>query len=376
MKTPKRHSPSANAVRRVDPDSAEFVARFNNGRQRRLKIRKLKYTCQAKISIRNGNGSAPPAEGPEGGSREIHEEVEISLSLGAASSSSEEEERSSSEQNDGVLLYGSTSVIGRRKEMEDAVSTEIGFAAKERGMYDFFAVYDGHGGAQVAEACRERLHQLVAEEVERRESEVEGDWQGVMEGCFRKMDSEVADNAAVRTVGSTAVVAVIAAEELVVANCGDCRAVLGRGGEAVDLSSDHKPNRPDELMRIEEAGGRVINWNGQRVLGVLATSRSIGDQYLRPYVISKPEVTVTKRSSKDEFLILGSDGLWDVISSEVACQVVRKCLNGQIRRVSNEVGKHQNRAAEAASLLAEIALAKGSRDNTSVIVVELRGTVT
>jgi len=124
--------------------------------------------------------------------------------------------------------------------MEDAVSAEIGFAAKERGKYDFFAVYDGHGGAQVAEACRERLHRLVAEEVERSESHVEWDWQGVMEGCFRKMDSEVAGNAAVRTVGSTAVVAVIAAEELVVANCGDCRAVLGRGGEAVDLSSDHK----------------------------------------------------------------------------------------------------------------------------------------
>jgi len=38
-----------------------------------------------------------------------------------------------------------------------------------------------------------------------------------------------------------------------------------------------QPDRPDELMRIEEAGGRVINWNGQRVLGVLATSRSIGE---------------------------------------------------------------------------------------------------
>lgn len=100
-----------------------------------------------------------------------------------------------------------------------------------------------------------------------------------------------------------------------------------------------------------------------------------GDQYLRPYVISKPEVTVTKRSSKDEFLILASDGLWGVISSEVACQVVRKCLNGQIRRVCNGFGD-QSRAAEAASLLAEIALAKGGRDNTSVIVVDLRGTVT
>ncbi|RDX71944.1 putative protein phosphatase 2C 8, partial [Mucuna pruriens] len=375
MKTPKRHSPPADAFRRVEPDPGEIVTRFKNDRRRRLKVRRMKYTCQAKIRVGNGAGGMPsPAAESEGERREIQERVEILLSL--ASSSSEEEERSSAKQNDGVLSYGSASAIGSRKEMEDAVSMEIGFVAKEKGKCDFFAVYDGHGGAQVAEACRERLHRLVAEEVERSGSHVERDWQSVMEGCFRKMDSEVAGNAAVRTVGSTAVVAVIAAAEVVVANCGDCRAVMGRGGEAVDLSSDHKPGRPDELMRIEEAGGRVINWNGQRVLGVLATSRSIGDEYLRPYVISKPEVTVTKRSRKDEFLILASDGLWDVMSSEIACQVVRKCLNGEIRRVSNGDENHRSRAAEAAGLLAEIALAKGSRDNISVIVVELRGTVT
>ncbi|KAK7385015.1 hypothetical protein VNO78_30722 [Psophocarpus tetragonolobus] len=363
MKTPKRHSPPPNDGRRVEPESGEVFARSKNGRRRRLKIRRMKYT------------SPPEGENSENSEnmekREIHERVEISLSL-ASSSSSEEEERLSLNRNGGVLSYGSVSVIGSRKEMEDAVSAEVGFAPK----CDFFAVYDGHGGAQVAQACRQRLHRLVAEEVERSEGRAEWNWRGVMEGCFRKMDGEVAGNAAVRTVGSTAVVAVVAAAEIVVANCGDCRAVLGRGGEAVDLSSDHKPDRPDELMRIEEAGGRVINWNGQRVLGVLATSRSIGDQYLRPYVISKPEVTVTKRSSKDEFLILASDGLWDVMSSEVVCQVVRKSLNGQIRTVCNGVGNHQNRAAEAAGLLTEIALAKGSRDNTSVIVVELKGTVT
>ena len=96
-----------------------------------------------------------------------------------------------------------------------------------------------------------------------------------------------------------------------------------------------------------------------------------GDQYLRPYVISKPEVTVTKRTSKDEFLILASDGLWDVISSELACQVVRRCFSGQIRRISADEGGIQSRAAEAAALLAQLAMAKGSRDNTSVIVVEL-----
>ncbi|KAL2318118.1 hypothetical protein Fmac_031994 [Flemingia macrophylla] len=376
MKTPKCHLPPANAVRRVETVPGETTARFKDSRRRRLKIWRMKYTCQTKMRIENGAGCAPPSPPPaeeEGERREIHERVEISLSLASSSSSSEEEDRFSTKQNDGVVSYGSASLIGSRKEMEDAVSVEIGFVAKERGNCDFFGVYDGHGGAQVAEACRERLHRLVAEEVER---SLEWDWEGILEGCFRKMDSEVAGNAALRTVGSTAVVVVIAEAEIVVANCGDCRAVMARGGEAIDLSTDHKPDRPDELKRIEEVGGKVINWNGQRVLGVLATSRSIGDQYLRPYVISKPEVTVTKRSSKDEFLIIASDGLWDVMSSEVACQVVRKCLKGQIRRVCNGVENHQSRSAEAAALLAEIALAKGGRDNTSVVVVELRGTVT
>ena len=239
MKTPKRQSSPANAARPVESDSGEIVTRFKNGGRRRIKIKRMKYTCQTKIRVRNDAGaggvSQPPAVDSEGEKREIDEHVEISLSL--ASSSSEEEERLSSKQSDGVLSYGSASVIGSRTEMEDAVSSEIGFAAK----CDFFAVYDGHGGAQVAEACKERLHRLVAEEVVgSSESHVEWDWRGVMEGCFRKMDSEVAGNAAVRMVGSTAVVAVVALEEVIVANCGDSRAVLGRGGEAVDLSSDHK----------------------------------------------------------------------------------------------------------------------------------------
>ncbi|XP_057722551.1 probable protein phosphatase 2C 8 [Arachis stenosperma] len=376
MKDPKRLSPRRITFRRVVGDSDGTITSFKNARRRRLRIRRMKYTCEAKIHVENGGSPAADADAvvvdSDSKRSEIHESMEISLSL--SSTSSEEEDRPSvGENSGGVLSYGSVSVIGNRKEMEDAVSVEIGFVGKENSKCDFFAVFDGHGGAQVAQVCRERLHRLVAEEVERRNEKVEWDWEGVMEGCFRKMDGEVAGNAAVRTVGSTAVVAVVATEEVVVANCGDCRAVLGRDGEAVDLSSDHKPDRPDELMRIEEAGGRVINWNGQRVLGVLATSRSIGDQYLRPYVISKPEVTVTKRTNKDEFLILASDGLWDVISSEAACQVVRRSLNGQIKRVSNGVGR-QSRATEAAALLVEIAMAKGSRDNTSVIVVELSRT--
>ncbi|XP_019188995.1 PREDICTED: probable protein phosphatase 2C 51 [Ipomoea nil] len=281
--------------------------------------------------------------------------------------------------------HGLVSLIGRRKEMEDAAAAELGVVIRGGKEYDFFGVYDGHGGSGVARACRDRLHRLLMEQLVEEEEKEEIKWEKVMKETFSKMDEEVNwKGAAVATMGSTAVVAMVGAEEVVVANCGDSRAVLSRGGVAVPLSNDHKPDRADELDRIESSGGKVLNWNGHRVLGVLATSRSIGDQYLKPYVIAEPEVMVSKRVDTDEFLILGSDGLWDVISNEAACQVVRRCLSGRTRELfsaaeaanivseNNDVIAKQSRAAEAAAVLAELAIARGSRDNVSVVIVELR----
>ncbi|XP_066366782.1 protein phosphatase 2C 51-like isoform X1 [Miscanthus floridulus] len=209
------------------------------------------------------------------------------------------------------LSHGAVSVIGRRREMEDAFAVALSFLASDPSSagakdgteggqeQDFFAVYDGHGSARVAEACRERMHVVLAEEVGLRRG-VGSDlpWEEAMAASFARVDGEVtggfapppkpppqqaaadddagAGNLPYRTVGSTAVVAVVGQRRIVVANCGDSRAVLSRGGVAVPLSTDHKPDRPDEMQRVEAAGGRVINWNGYRVLGVLATSRSIG----------------------------------------------------------------------------------------------------
>lgn len=86
---------------------------------------------------------------------------------------------------------------------------------------------------------------------------------------------------------------------------------------------------------------------------------------------SEPEVIVRERSELDEFLIIASDGLWDVISNEFACEVARRCLRRQIKRkVLEEV--NGSRAAEAATLLTELAIARGSKDNISIIVVELK----
>ncbi|XP_052139986.1 probable protein phosphatase 2C 8 [Oryza glaberrima] len=301
------------------------------------------------------------------------------------------------------VSHGAVSVIGRRREMEDAIFVAAPFlaaskeaavegsgVAEEEGKEEdegFFAVYDGHGGSRVAEACRERMHVVLAEEVRVRrllqgggggadvEDEDRARWKEAMAACFARVDGEVGGaeeaDTGEHTVGSTAVVAVVGPRRIVVANCGDSRAVLSRGGVAVPLSSDHKPDRPDEMERVEAAGGRVINWNGYRILGVLATSRSIGDYYLKPYVIAEPEVTVMDRTDKDEFLILASDGLWDVVSNDVACKIARNCLSGRAASKYPE-SVSGSTAADAAALLVELAISRGSKDNISVVVVELR----
>lgn len=98
---------------------------------------------------------------------------------------------------------------------------------------------------------------------------------------------------------------------------------------------------------------------------------SAGDYYLKPYVISEPEINVTDRTDKDEFLILATDGLWDVVSNEVACKITRNCLSGRMAAAFPDAVSGRT-AADAAALLVELAMSRGSKDNISVVVVELR----
>lgn len=284
--------------------------------------------------------------------------------------------------------HGGVSVCGRRREMEDAITILPSFA--DDGRLHFFGVYDGHGGTHAALLCRERLHCILTAELMSEPGRMavlieEAQWERAMVSAFSRMDDEVgglcSDNDSKTppdTAGSTAVVAVVGSEQIIVANCGDSRAVLSRKGVAMPLSIDHKPDREDEMARIESLGGRVIFWNGYRVMGVLATSRSIGDRYLKPYVIPEPDVTLSRRCPDDEFLILASDGLWDVVSNETACDIARRCLDGRLVRKRGKglapaaAVVDENPASMAAALLTKLAFARGSSDNISVVVVDLK----
>lgn len=70
--------------------------------------------------------------------------------------------------------------------------------------------------------------------------------------------------------------------------------------------------------RVQAAGGTVLNHCGLRVMGILQCTRAIGDKDLRQYgVIPTPDVLSLPRTGQDEFLVLATDGLWDVVSNEV-----------------------------------------------------------
>ncbi|KAL4517908.1 hypothetical protein Ndes2526A_g02278 [Nannochloris sp. 'desiccata'] len=168
-------------------------------------------------------------------------------------------------------------------------------------------------------------------------------------------------------VGTTAVVALVGGRMIYVANCGDSRAVLCRDGQAIALTDDHKAAREDETARVEAAGGQILFWNGVRVMGLLAVSRAIGDHSLRPYVIAEPEVTIVNRNPDDEVLIMASDGLWDVMSNQEACNLAKKCLLRARQRGSTR----HSAAKVAATVLTRAAVDRGSRDNVTVVIVDL-----
>ncbi|KAG5558463.1 hypothetical protein RHGRI_008409 [Rhododendron griersonianum] len=302
-------------------------------------------------------------------------------------------------------VYGMMSVAGRSRDMEDAIHVQTNLCRPEfnrRLPVHYFGVYDGHGGthvkssppnpfALVAALCKDRMHLLMEEALmrvgqagagssSRREPAAEGLYRAAMRRCFERMDQVALSTCACGSIGylcgchpmevalsgSTAVVALVTANHLVVANCGDSRAVLCRGGRAVPLSEDHKVLSTKSMDDVGWIGGFVL--------------RKKRDKYLKPFVISEPDITFTKRHPKDECLILASDGLWDVLSNDLACEIASECLREgsppAAPRMQEDEGAaaalFPSRSASAAVLLTRLALGRRSSDNISVIVVDLK----
>lgn len=142
--------------------------------------------------------------------------------------------------------------------------------------------------------------------------------------------------------GCTAVVALVHNRQLLVSNAGDSRCVLCRGGLAIDMSVDHKPEDPEEQQRILLAGGRVT-MDG-RVNGGLNLSRALGDHCYKKnedlsqreqMITALPDIKTIDLEDSDEFMVLACDGIWNVMSSQDVVSFVRDRIQAGVTKLSS-----------------------------------------
>ncbi|RCK63516.1 Protein phosphatase 2C 1 [Candida viswanathii] len=278
-----------------------------------------------------------------------------------------------------------------RNKMEDVHTYIANFA--ERVDWGYFAIFDGHAGKDTARWCGNNLHTLLEEEIDRSTDDSssppttpitgKNDLRDDLYKCFVKAD-ELIEKSGQGKSGCTAAVAVLRWESdidepkqhtktenggkfdfrptknhkrmLYTSNVGDLRIVLCRAGKAYRLTYDHKATDIHEISRIEDNGGLVLK---NRVNGVLAVTRSLGDTYMKQLVIGIPFTTATEITAEDEFIIIACDGVWDVMSDSHACKVVQESF------------RHGLGPVQVAKKLCQLAIDLSTTDNVTVMVIKL-----
>lgn len=232
--------------------------------------------------------------------------------------------------------------------------------------FSVYGLFDGHNGSAAAIYTKENLLKNVLNAIP---SELNRDeWISAlpraMVAGFVKADKDFQEKA--RTSGTTVTLVIIEGWAITVGSVGDSRCILESAeGDIYYLSADHRLEcNEEERDRITACGGEVgrLNAGGGAEIGPLrcwpgglCLSRSIGDMDVGEYIVPVPHVKQVKLSTAGGRLIISSDGVWDALSAEEALD----CCRGM-----------QPEAA-AAQIVKEAVQAKGLRDDTTCIVIDI-----
>ncbi|KAH8334509.1 protein phosphatase 1E [Drosophila kikkawai] len=263
------------------------------------------------------------------------------------------------------LLHTSAAVKNKPRKMEDRHVCLERFGE----MYQlpckesrFFGVFDGHSGSLSACYAISQLPQLLADQLK-----VDTDcdscspdfYRNAFESAFLLADERFTQKKI--TSGTTSVCALIVKDQLCIAWVGDSKALLVGKRTQLQLVKPHKPENPDERKRIEKAGGTVIHAQGQwRVNGILNVARSIGDYSLEA-VIAEPDFVDVQLNEAHDFLVLGTDGLWDHVTEAQVIETVYESLADSTTKLD-----------DIPRLLIEAAKEGDSQDNITAVVVLLK----
>eukprot|EP01133_Synstelium_polycarpum_P007287 gene7287-8469_t len=210
---------------------------------------------------------------------------------------------------------------GQRAHMEDKhimiehPQSLFGVAGCEQA---FVGVFDGHNGKMAAEYVRTNL----AYEIYRREA-----FSSDTEALSRAYCSVDASFLALaereeKKAGTTVASVILKRDCMYVSNVGDTEVVLSRGGVAKALTTVHTPHLESERERVEARGGVIIQYGTLRVNGVLSVTRAIGDRNLKDVITAEPDTLLHSITKEDQFIILATDGLWEVFTHQEAVDYI------------------------------------------------------
>ena len=243
------------------------------------------------------------------------------------------------------FTFAQAETIGRRNTMEDKCLMRTCF----RGNADehVFAVFDGHGGVQ----CAVFVASNFLDVLENSFLEAKHNVEQAFYNTFARLNEMCRDFDVKH--GTCALVCYFVKDTLYVVCAGDSNAVLCRGNDPIMLAKIYRPSDPSESERIKAAGG-FVSTNG-RVGGLLAVSRSLGDNEYQPFVSGIPTVEKYMLQPQDNYICMACDGVWDVLSPTDAGKTLQD---------------HQVAELAVSSIRTE-ALVQGSTDNISSIVIKL-----
>ncbi|KAI3956968.1 hypothetical protein MKX01_001002 [Papaver californicum] len=242
-------------------------------------------------------------------------------------------------------LVGSVySQQGSKEINQDSAVLVQGFGTDDGAVC---GVFDGHGmnGHTVSKVVRESLPSLLLDQKKSISSSTNGDdyveeWSKACIGAYQMMDDELKsrENLECSCSGTTSVSVIKQGEDLIIANLGDSRAVLGTSSDngvmmALQLTTDLKPSVPEEVERIRTSNGRVFAlekeahiprvWLPDEDYPGLAMTRAFGDFDLKDYgIIAIPQISHHHLNINDKFVVLASDGVWDVLSNDQVVSIM------------------------------------------------------
>ncbi|KAM9761349.1 PH domain leucine-rich repeat-containing protein phosphatase 1-like [Menidia menidia] len=254
-----------------------------------------------------------------------------------------------------VWRHGYTEASGFKNKLCVAALAQDSFCGVREALY---GVFDGDRNVEVPYLLQCTMGDVLAEELQRGQRQ-----EDYMSSTFLTMQRKLG-TAGQRMGGSAALCHIRhdpvapGAEHagcftLTAANVGRCQAVLCRDGRAVLLSGVHTVEEESEYQRVRRHNAIITEDN--KVSGVTDSTRILGYSFLCPSVTPCPHVSTVTLTPQDEFFLLGSRGLWELLSPGEAIEAVRNVPD----------------ALAAAKKLVTLAQGYGCPDSLSAVVVQL-----